>query len=130
GEIRGHRMYPGQACHFLVRGACSIYEERPQSPCRNFVCGWLMPNSPLPEEFRPDRVGVMVVPTHWRGAPAFILVSAGRDPDESMLALMRAHAQATHQPFFYEQGGARFGYGPPEFQHEMAAKVARGERLW
>jgi hypothetical protein len=130
GEIRGHRMHPGTACHFLQAGACSIYEERPQSPCRNFVCGWLMADSPLPEEFRPDRVGVMAVPIRWRSAPAFILVSAGNDPSEALLAWMRAFAERTRVPFFYEQRGERFGYGPPEFQSEMAAKVARGERLW
>ena len=123
-------MQPGQACHFLVQGACRIYEQRPASPCRNFVCGWLMPDSPLPETFRPDRIGVMVVPTRWRTAAAFILVSAGNDPGEDMLAWMREFSQSAQVPFFYEHQGQRFGFGPPEFQLEMAAKVARGERLW
>ena len=130
GEIRGHRMARGQVCHFLEHGACTIYAERPQTPCRSFVCGWLMDGSALPEEFRPDRVGVIVVPTRWRGAPAFILVCAGRDPDEGLLDWMRTYAESARVPFFYEQRGERFGYGPPEFQREMAAKVARGERLW
>ncbi len=140
GEIRGHRMHPGQACHFLVpgpgagpgsgHGLCSIYSERPQSPCRNFVCAWLAPGSALPDSFRPDQIGVIAVATRWRGAPALILVSAGNDPDEATLEWMRAHAQSTRTPFFYAQGGERFGFGPPQFQQEMAAKVARGERLW
>ena len=123
-------MHPGQPCHFVAQGACSIYAERPQSPCRNFVCGWLMEGSPLPDAYRPDRVGVIVVPTRWRDAPALILVSAGNDPGEEMLAWMREFAAATATPFFYEQQGERYGYGPPVFQQEMAAKVARGERLW
>ena len=123
-------MFPGRDCHFLVQGACCIYAERPQSPCRNFVCGWLLPGSPLPDDFRPDRIGVMVVPTRWRGAPALILVSAGNDPGEQMLDWMRRYADSTQTPFFYERGGERFGYGPPDFQQEMAAQVARGERLW
>ncbi len=130
GEIRGHRMFPGQRCHFAGDGACTIYEERPQSPCRSFVCGWMQPGSPLPDDWRPDRVGVIVVTTRWRNAPAWILVSAGRDPDEAMLGWLREHASRTGTPFFYAQNGERFGYGPAEFQFEMAAKVARGERLW
>ena len=137
GEIRGHRMHPGQVCHFLapgpsptVHGACRIYAERPQSPCRNFVCAWLQPGSDLPEAFRPDRIGVIAVGTQWRGAPALILVSAGNDPDEATLAWMRAYAQSTRTPFFYADRGERLGYGPPEFQREMAAKVSRGEPLW
>ena len=36
----------------------------------------------------------------------------------------------TGRPFFYEIAGERFGFGPPEFQREMAEKVAHGEKLW
>ena len=32
GEIRGHRMHAGQHCHFLLEGACTLYDERPHSP--------------------------------------------------------------------------------------------------
>ena len=94
------------------------------------MCGWLMPDSPFPEEFRPDRLGVMAVPTRWRARPAFILCSAGRDPDERLLEWMREFSSRTGAPFFYEQRGERFGFGPPEFQQEMLHKVENGERLW
>ena len=130
GEIRGHRMFAGQHCHFLADGACTIYEERPQSPCRNFVCGWLMAGSLLPEDFRPDRIGVIAVPMRWRERPAFVLLSAGNDPQPQTVAWMEAFARASGSPFFYEQKGERIGYGPPEFQQEMLAKLQRGERLW
>ena len=65
-----------------------------------------------------------------RGKPAYVLRSAGRDPDEKLLAWMREFCLRTERPFFYEVGGERFGYGPPEFQQEMSARVARGEALW
>jgi hypothetical protein len=130
GEIRGHRMFAGQHCHFLHAGACSIYDERPQSPCRNFECGWLRPGSPFPDSFRPDQVGVIIVPMRWRERPAYVLLSAGRDPDEALLGWMRQLAQATGSPFFYARQGERVGYGPPDFQQDMLAKLQRGERLW
>ena len=130
GEIRGHRMRPGQPCHFLEQGACTIYDERPQSPCRNFVCGWLLPGSPFPEPFRPDHCGVIIVPMRWRDRPCYVLLSAGRDADEAMLAWMRQHANATGSPFYYQQGRERLGYGPPAFLQEMADKLRRGEKLW
>ncbi len=123
-------MFAGQQCHFLNAGACSIYEERPQSPCRNFVCAWLMPGSPLPENFRPDRVGVIAVPMRWRDAQAYVLLSAGNDPQPEMLEWMKAFAQRSGSPFFYQQDGQRVGYGPLAFQQEMLAKLKRGERLW
>jgi hypothetical protein len=130
GTIHGHEMKPGQPCHFRGEGCCTIYETRPQEPCRSFVCGWLAPGSPFPDSFRPDRLGVMIVRTRWRGAPAFILRSAGRDPDEALLGWMREYSARTHAPFFYEQRGERFGFGPPAFQHEMLARLESGERLW
>jgi SEC-C motif len=138
GEIRGHRMHPGQACHFLRPAAarsaqaspCAIYEERPQSPCRNFVCGWLAKGSSLPDAFRPDLCGVIVVPTRWRDTPAWILLSAGRDPSQELLAWMQRHAMASGQPFFYADKGERLGFGPPQFQQDMLDKLQRGEKLW
>ena len=130
GEIRGHRMFAGQHCHFLVGGACSIYEERPQSPCRNFVCGWLAPGSPFPEDFRPDKVGVIVVPMRWHEQAAYVLLSAGNDPGPQMLQWMQAFAQRSAAPFYYQRDGERLGYGPPAFQQEMLDKLRRGEKLW
>jgi len=99
-------------------------------PCRNFVCGWLQEESPFPEEFKPDRLGVLVIPVRWRTKTAYILRSAGRDPDEPLLAWMREFSLKTDRPFFYELSGERFGFGPREFQIEMLAKLERGERLW
>jgi hypothetical protein len=133
GTIEGHDMFPGQPCFFRGEGAgggCTIYERRPQYPCRDFVCGWLAPGSPFPESFRPDRLGVMVIEMKWRGIEAYVLVNAGRDPDEATVAWMEAFCQRTGRPFFYERGGERFGFGPPEFQAEMMDKVSRGEPLW
>ena len=72
----------------------------------------------------------MVIPMKWRGREAYVLRSAGRDPDERVIAWMRSLSLRTQRPFFYEQAGERFGFGPPEFQREMAERVDRGERLW
>jgi hypothetical protein len=130
GTIRGHEMRPGVRCHFAGDGCCTIYDERPVSPCRNFVCGWLAPGSPFPEEFRPDRLGVMIIQVAWRGKPAYLLRSAGRDPDEPLLEWMRAFSVRTGRPFFYEQAGEKLGFGPAAFQQDMLGKAERGEPMW
>jgi len=130
GEIFGHEMKPGQPCHFRGAGCCTIYERRPEYPCRNFICGWLEPESPFPDEFQPNRLGVLIIPARWRGKIAYVLRSAGRDPDESLIEWMREFSHRTERPFFYEQGGERFGFGPTQFQIEMLQRIERGERLW
>ncbi|MDB5775026.1 MAG: hypothetical protein JWP38_1159 [Herbaspirillum sp.] len=130
GTIRGHDMQPGTPCHFVRDGGCSIYDERPQSPCRNFSCGWVRPDSPFPDEFRPDRLGVIIAPIKWRGQPAYLLCSAGRDPDEALLDWMRSFAARTGRPFFYEIAGEKMGFGPPAFQQDMLLRAQRGEKMW
>lgn len=123
-------MKPGTPCFFRGAQCCSIYERRPQHPCRDFVCGWLAPQSPFPEEFRPDRLGVIIISKRWRGREVYVLRSAGRDPDEALLAWMRAFSLRVERPFMYEQAGERLGFGPPEFLREMAAIIERDGRLW
>ena len=54
-------VYPGQHCRHCSGTGCSIYEDRPQSPCREFSCMWLERESEFPEEMRPDRSGAIVV---------------------------------------------------------------------
>jgi len=130
GTIEGHEMKPGTPCHFRGQGCCTIYDRRPKEPCRNFVCGWLAADSQFPESFRPDRLGVMIVRTRWRSRPAYILKSAGRDPDEALLSWMRDFSTRTGAPFFYERAGERYGFGSPAFQQEMLAKLQANERLW
>jgi hypothetical protein len=130
GVIEGHEMKPGTPCYFRGEHTCTIYDRRPQHPCRDFVCGWLAPDSPFPDDFRPDQLGVMIIPMRWRGQPAYVLRSAGRDPDDKLLAWMREFCLRTQRPFFYEIGGERFGFGPEEFQREMSERVARGDVLW
>jgi hypothetical protein len=130
GTIRGHEMKPGTPCHFVKEGGCTIYETRPQSPCRSFVCGYALPDSPFPDEFIPNRLGVIIVPINWRDRPAYLLKSAGRDPDQELLDWMRGYSLRTGHPFFYEQNGEKLGFGPPEFQYDMLLRAQRGEAMW
>jgi hypothetical protein len=130
GIIEGHEMYPGTPCYFRGDQCCTIYARRPQYPCGDFQCGWLRSGNPFPDEFRPDRLGVMVINMTWRGREAYMLRFAGRDPDVNLVAWMRDMSERTGRPFFYEDHGERLGFGPPDFQLEMAEKAARGERLW
>lgn len=128
--VNGHAAYPGKPCYYNKGHCCSIYEKRPQEPCRNFVCGWLEPGSPLPEEFRPDKLGVIFLRATWRGTPIYGLFPAGRDPDEALLAWTKQFSEATRRPFLYQAQGLWYAHGPKEFQTEMLAKISREGRFW
>lgn len=130
GTINGHDMKPGTPCHYVREGGCSIYEERPTSPCKNFSCAWVVAGSPFPEEFRPDKLGVIVVPIRWQNQPAYLLRSAGRDPDEALLSWMKNFSVQTGRPFFYEEDGAKIGFGSVAFQQDMFRRAEQGEPMW
>jgi len=117
-DIHGHRMGGGVPCHFLKAARCSIYESRPKV-CRSFVCGWLMPGSPFPEEWRPDKVGFIIEANEWAGGRCWILHHAGHDPSEEVAAAMRRHTKATGEPHVISTKKSWLCYGKPEFQQAM-----------
>lgn len=122
-------MRPGTPCHFRGVGGCTIYADRPADPCRGFICGWLRDGSPFPESFRPDRLGVIILAKPWRNRVAYVLVSAGREPDADLLEWMRQLSIATGTPFLFHPEGRPRGYGSAEFQKEILDKATRGEPL-
>jgi hypothetical protein len=126
--IRGHEMKAGVPCHFRGAVGCTIHPERPDF-CRNFYCAWRREDQFFPEEFRPDRLGVLIASNQWRNRPAYELIAAGRDPDAALLAWMEAFSIATGAPFIYRVGGEQWASGSDEFKQEMANRAARGEPL-
>jgi len=54
GEVRNKPFYYGRPCHFLGTTGCTMYEERPEHPCRVFTCGWLDDSEMFPEWMKPN----------------------------------------------------------------------------
>ncbi|MDH3513717.1 MAG: hypothetical protein OEM83_02470 [Gammaproteobacteria bacterium] len=129
-NIHGHEVAPGKPCPYSTGHSCSIYDTRPKHPCRRFVCGWLENNSPLPEEYRPDKIGVIFVIADWRGRPIYALTPAGKDPGAEILAWTRDWSARTQRPYLYQSGGDWYAFGPTAFQKEMLDKISRGVKLW
>ena len=59
GEVNNHQFYPGVPCDYLGSN-CTIYKNRPEHPCRTFVCEWLVDDT-IPEYMRPDRSGAIII---------------------------------------------------------------------
>jgi hypothetical protein len=86
-EVLGYRVHRGNPCPFSVEHRCSIYSERPQHPCREFICGWLVFSSPLPDWMRPDKSDMIMLPANfmWHGLPVDVAVAAGDRPKQKAL---------------------------------------------
>ncbi|HSV50747.1 MAG TPA: hypothetical protein VLJ57_01420 [Burkholderiaceae bacterium] len=130
-KVLEHDMKPGSPCPHCRVDGCGIYDHRPSDPCRTFACGWLAPASPFPEDFRPDKLGVIVLKIDWRGRRAWVLVPAGQYPDERLLEHMRQYSTSTGEPhLIVKKPGNLLCFGSVEFQQDMVAMEQRGENPW
>lgn len=85
GYANGHKfgVLDGvrKPCFFVEQGVgCKDYENRPTNPCKNYKCQWLI-NPDVPEEFRPDKVDVMVTK---KGRSYFAATDAGDNPSDEV----------------------------------------------
>jgi hypothetical protein len=131
-EVRGHHIHPGHPCPFSVEHRCSIYSERPQQPCREFVCGWLVASSPLPEWMRPDKSDMIMLAANfiWCGLPVDVLVPAGGRPKQKALDWIKTFSSEKRRLLIYQIDGDWFAFGPPAFQAEISERIARGDKPW
>ena len=60
GSAYGYDFWRGRPCHFVKKGVgCSIYEDRPEFPCKQFNCNWLIDES-IPDWMQPNQSGVLL----------------------------------------------------------------------
>jgi len=131
-EVRGHRIRPGKPCPFSVEHQCSIYSERPQHPCREFICGWLIASSPLPEWMRPDKSDMIMLAANflWHGLPVDVVVAAGHRPKKKALDWLMKFSSEKKRLLIYQVEEDWFAFGPPAFQAEISERIGRGEKPW
>ena len=122
-NIRGAEVYPGCACPHSTGQGCNDYANRPVEPCHHFNCAWILPNSPLPEWFKPSAAKVIVLlnKTQWQGLAVDLAVQQGRPLLYTEQVLINGTMQKQQEVI---------AYGPAEFQTYVNQKLARQERLW
>jgi len=131
-EVRGHPVRPGTPCPFRTDCGCSIYAERPQHPCREFVCGWLVASSPLPDWMRPDKSDVILLAANfsWQGLPVDVAVAAGARPRKKALDWLLRFCSEHRRCLMYQMDDEWFAFGPPAFQAEMSQHLQCGKKPW
>ncbi|UOG93216.1 MAG: hypothetical protein L3K52_05645 [Candidatus Thiothrix sulfatifontis] len=141
-NIKGADVYPGCPCPHSTGKGCNDYANRPVDPCDNFNCGWVIPNSPLPDWMKPNEAKVMVLfnKFQWRGVPVDVALPVGKRIPPRALNWLKQFAEQHGRPLVYleqEVVAGKFqkeqqavAYGPPDFQREVMAQIAQGKRLW
>ena len=124
-HVSGLKVHPGKPCPNSTGNGCRIYADRPIDPCVNFVCGWKMAGSPLPDWLRPSNAKVIVLPAQsaWRGRPVDIAVPVGKRIPTRSLNWLQSFAQEQNRMLLYSEQIEENGiftnkqrviaYGPP-----------------
>lgn len=114
GNIRGHEVFPGKPCFFVTIGVgCNDYHNRPEIPCKTFVCGWLDDES-IPENFKPNIADVMAVYSNINGIDYVKLVEVGNPKIEATLWYIN------HYPNVWaEIDGKNYVAGSEQFMSEV-----------
>jgi hypothetical protein len=84
----------------------------------------------FPVSFWPEQAGFIVKASTWDEFNVFILVSAGKDPQEEHLHWMTKLCHSTGVPFFYGSNGETSGYGPAKFIARLNDYQAKNRPLW
>jgi hypothetical protein len=140
--IQGQPVFPGRPCPHSTGSGCDDYPNRPQDPCINFNCGWVIPGSPLPEWLKPDSARVIVIfdKTRWRNLPVDVAVPVGRRIPPRALQWLKDFAARNRRPLLFSEQLVENGvfqreqmfsaHGPEEFRQHVAKLAAAGKPLW
>ena len=119
GEVRGHKFDRTTSCFFLKENKCSIYNSRPDTPCKNYSCIWLMDES-IPDFMRPDLSNVVLTK---RAVGNFEFVEAEEAARKVLTAEILANvidfAVHSNQNLVYRVSGKLRWIGSSEFVQFM-----------
>src|SRR5580700_2324244 len=102
-QVNGHQVDRGKPCPFSSGHGCTIYDTRPDDPCRRFICGWLVGSSPLPDWMRPDKASMILLASNftWHGFPVDVAVPVGARPKAKALEWLKQFATARRRLLLY-----------------------------
>lgn len=119
GEAHGKHFSPGRPCHFMGHKGCTIYENRPEDPCKVFKCQWLS-NDDIPAWMKPDVIKVLITKREEKGHSYLQLVELGQRMDPRVLSwFFLEHINGRIINLKYQIDGGWTFIGTPEFVRDI-----------
>ena len=113
GKAYQYDFYASKPCHFLCNG-CTIYEDRPEDPCKSYKCAWLESDE-LPMWMRPDLSNAIVTRRFNEKIEYYDLIETGEKLDSVVLSWFIMWALNNRKNLMYTIQGGRNRIGSPEF---------------
>jgi len=118
GKVYDKYFQPGRPCHFKCENGCSIYEQRPENPCRIYSCEWLN-NLDISEWLRPNLSKIIITRKQWKNGDYLEITEMGCKIDSSILNWLFTYHYSTDIPIRIQVSGGWTSYGPQEFLNEV-----------
>jgi hypothetical protein len=118
GKVQNKYFQPGRPCHFKCESGCSIYEQRPENPCRIYSCEWLN-NLDIPEWLRPNLSKIIITRKQWKNGDYLEITEMGCKIDSTILNWLFTYHYSTDIPIRIQVSGGWTSYGPQEFLNEV-----------
>ncbi len=121
--IYGEWMYKGKPCRFQSKNGCSIYEKRPEEPCKTFKCAWLDGHL-LPEWFKPNDINLICTWREWKPDKIYLeVLECGSPIDSRALSWLFLFHLKTETNMHYQVHGGWNCIGDSEFVGHMTQKI-------
>ena len=116
GKVFDKAFWKGRPCHYLVETGCSIYEQRPENPCRKYDCAYIHLDW-MPHWMRPDSSGVIVSVKETKKGILYLEVVEYKNKisSEVLSFLFLSHLSGLFQNMMYQLDGAWNKFGSKEF---------------
>ena len=119
GNAHGEGFWPGRKCFYMSSSGCTIYEDRPYSPCRTYRCEWLNNTKDIPEWLKPNLSNVILTKRTIGDIEYIDLVETGQKLDSSVLSwLFFKYSDGTFPNIAYRINNGLHYFGTQEF-HEL-----------
>lgn len=98
---------------------CGDHANRPQNPCRGFVCEWIRQPDVYPEEMRPDRINAIFSMQEVEGVPYLRITEAGSRLDAEVLSHAIKVTLLNRFNLYWEVDGKIHWFGNKDFVQIM-----------
>ena len=116
GEAHGHTFWQSRKCHFLCAAGCSIYETRPDVPCKSYKCMWLKDEEQqIPEWMKPDEANAILTWRNVKKVQFIELIEAGENMRAEVLRWAIQYALNNKLNIHYQVNSGWNKIGDPEF---------------
>jgi hypothetical protein len=111
-------MYPGKPCFFVTIGkGCNDYENRPDFPCKDFKCEWIV-NDSMPEHLGPKDTNILIVKDVVNDIKYSRAVVAGDKVDNQAIHWYIDYYRNNLENFWFELNRKNYVIGSEDFINE------------